>query len=129
MTAYSDDELKKESTAGKANAYPVDDDSNLKEENLKKSFLGGEVKDADAPGMESHGYGGHKFGEDNNTPSGNAPNNPSQNAGDTNAYLARTEPSDEKNDKVNFKSEEQDGEPNYEASGSDQNMSPDEPAD
>ncbi|GAA4918269.1 hypothetical protein [Mucilaginibacter defluvii] len=129
MNAYSDDELKNKNPNSEANAYPVDDDSNLKEENLKKSILGGEVKKADAPGMESHGYGGHAFGEENNTPSGDAPNNPSQNAGYTNAYFARTEPSDEKNDKVNFKSDEQDGEPDYEASRSDKDFTPDEDAD
>ncbi|MCC8409258.1 hypothetical protein LJ707_09960 [Mucilaginibacter sp. UR6-1] len=127
MTAYSDDELKN-NDAAKPNAYPVDDD-NLKEESLKKTFLGGEVKNADAPGMESHGAGGHNFGEENQTPSGDAPNNPSQNAGYTNAYLARTEPSDEKTDKVNFKSDDQDGEHDYESSRSARDVSPDEDAD
>ncbi|MBE9585779.1 hypothetical protein IM792_15085 [Mucilaginibacter sp. JRF] len=127
MNAYSDDELRNDDAA-KPNAYPVDD-NNLKEENLKKSFLGGEVKKADAPGMESHGAGGHKFGEDGSTPPGDAPNNPSQHAGYTNAYFARTEPSDEKTENINFKSDDQDGEPNYEGSRSDKDFTPDEEAD
>ena len=107
MTAYNDE------NDGKPNGYRVEDDHNLKEENLKRTFLGGRMKNADAPGMESHGAGGEKFGEENLTPSGDDKNNPSQYAGYTNAYFKRTEPSDEHPENTNFKSSVQDGEPRY----------------
>jgi ribosomal protein S14 len=104
----------------KPTAYRVEDDDNLEEKDLRRSYLfgkGDEEKSADEPNMEAEGQGGHKFGEDNNTPSGNDQNNPSQNAGNSNAYLGKTEPSDETST-TNFKDPNQLGQPNYsEANG------------
>ncbi|RYZ96942.1 MAG: hypothetical protein EOP47_22815 [Sphingobacteriaceae bacterium] len=99
MNAYNDE------NNDKPNAYRVEDDDNLKEEDLKRTFLGGEMKDANAPGMESHGEGGHKFGENNQTPSGDDKNNPSQYAGNTNEYFRRSEPSQEVTQNNNFKAD------------------------
>jgi hypothetical protein len=99
----------------KPTAYRDDQGKHTKEKDLKRPFLFGDSqqKDRTAPGMEGEGMGGHKFGEDSAPPTGNAPNNPSQNAGDTNAYLSRTRPSEEHPENNNFKVEEQQGEPNY----------------
>src|SRR6218665_915048 len=111
MTAYKDDELNdnlnqsvEDNTEAKPNAYRVEDDNATEEKDLK-GILGGEVKDANAPGMEGEGAGGHKFGEINNTPSGDDKNNPSRNAGYSNGYFARTEPSDEHPENNNFKAD------------------------
>lgn len=119
MTAYNDDNQK-------PTASRVEDDDNLTEEDLKKTFLGGEMKDANAPGMESNSSGGHKFGEENNTPAGDDKNNPSQLVGYTNGYFKRTEPSEEHPENTNFKDAQQDGEPEY---TSKQDTKPDEDAD
>lgn len=99
----------------KPTAYRVEDDDNLEEKDLRRSYLfgkGDEEKGGDEPNMEAEGQGGHRFGEDNITPSGNDRNNPSQNAGNSNAYLAKTEPSDESST-TNFKDPNQLGQPNY----------------
>ncbi|RCH55804.1 hypothetical protein DJ568_03345 [Mucilaginibacter hurinus] len=112
MAAYNDDDHEK------PNAYRVEDDDNLTEENLKKTFLGGEMKDPEQP--EGSGYGGDKFGEENLTTSGDDKNNPSQHAGYSNGYFARTEPSEENPQNNNFKDASQDGEPNYESNKSDE---------
>jgi len=63
--------------------------------------------------MEGQGMGGHKFGEENHPPTGNDPNNPSQNAGTTNAFLAQTDPLEEHPENNNFKVQKQQGEPDY----------------
>ncbi|MBW4890776.1 hypothetical protein KXQ82_13680 [Mucilaginibacter sp. HMF5004] len=87
---------------------------NKVEKDLKRSFLFGDnQKVANTPGMEGQGMGGHKFGEENHPPTGNDPNNPSQNAGSTNAYLAQTRPLEEHPENNNFKVPEQQGEPDY----------------
>ncbi|HTD98345.1 MAG TPA: hypothetical protein VK668_03630 [Mucilaginibacter sp.] len=95
--------------------YRVDDDDNLEEKDLKRSFLfgGSEGKSATAPNMEGQGTGGEKFGQNNLTPSGDDKANPSQNAGNRNAYFKRTEPSEEHPENSNFKAEHQSGTPDY----------------
>jgi len=100
----------------KPNAYQVEDDSNLEEKDLRRTFLfgkGDEEKSGDEPNMESSGTGGQRFGENSETPSGDDKNNPSQNAGYTNEYFRRTEPSDEQPQNNNFKDPNQLGQPNY----------------
>jgi hypothetical protein len=102
------------SEQNKPNVYRDEKTKNQEEKDLKRSFLFGDTsKGANAPGMEGQGMGGHKFGEENHPPTGNDPNNPSQNAGDTNAYLARTKPSEEHPENNNFKVQQQQGEPDY----------------
>lgn len=95
--------------------YRVEDDDNLEEKDLRRSFLFGdsEEKKADEPGMEGKPVGGEKFGENNLTPSGDDKDNPSQNAGNNNGYFKRTEPSEEHPENTNFKSESQSGKPDY----------------
>jgi hypothetical protein len=65
------------------------------------------------PVREGQPMGGQKFGESNNTYAGDDKNNPSQNAGYSNEYFRRTEPSDEHPEESNFKVKEQDGSPDY----------------
>lgn len=95
---------------GKTDAKRVDDAKNLEEKNLKRSFNFGASTE---PVKEGKPMGGHKFGEESHPPTGDDKNNPSQNAGYTNAYLAKTEPSEEYTDNNNFKAPGQEGEPNY----------------
>ncbi|MES2279528.1 MAG: hypothetical protein V4592_26075 [Bacteroidota bacterium] len=64
--------------------------------------------------MEGQPMGGHNFGKQGTTtPTGDDKDNPSRNAGYTNPYFARTEPSDEDTANNNFKAAHQQGEPNY----------------
>jgi hypothetical protein len=81
----------------KPKAYRVDDDDNLEEKDLKRTYLFGnsKVKSMNAPGMEGQGMGGEHFGQNNLTPSGDDKTNPTQNAGYGNAYFKRTQPSEE----------------------------------
>jgi hypothetical protein len=65
------------------------------------------------PVREGEPMGGEKFGESGNTYAGDDKNNPSQNAGYTNEYFRRTEPSDENTEDINFKVPEQEGSPDY----------------
>ncbi|MEO8887254.1 MAG: hypothetical protein ABI367_14405 [Mucilaginibacter sp.] len=65
------------------------------------------------PIREGQPMGGQNFGKNNNTPAGDDKNNPSQNAGYSNAYFARTEPLEEHPEDTNFKAPYQDGEPDY----------------
>ncbi|AMR33027.1 hypothetical protein A0256_17175 [Mucilaginibacter sp. PAMC 26640] len=100
----------------KPSAYEVKDDDNLEEKDLQRSFLfgsGGQEEIGKAKASEGSGSGGEKFGENNNTPSGDDKNNPSQNAGYTNEYFRRTEPSDEHPEHTNFKDPNQSGQSNY----------------
>jgi len=97
-------------------AYEVKDDDNIEEKDLRRTFLfgkGDEEKRGDEPGMEGSPAGGQRFGENSNTPSGDDKNNPSQNAGYTNGYFSRTEPSDEHPENSNFKDANQLGQSNY----------------
>lgn len=65
------------------------------------------------PVREGEPMGGQKFGESGNTYAGDDKNNPSQNAGYTNEYFRRTEPSDENTEDINFKVKDQEGSPDY----------------
>lgn len=96
----------------KPNAWRVDDDKNLKEEQLERNLYGKSENNM-KPVKEGEGMGGHSFGKNNNTPAGDDKNNPSRNAGYANAYFARTEPSEEHPEDNNFKSPDQDGAPDY----------------
>ncbi|MDB5110628.1 MAG: hypothetical protein JWR67_1742 [Mucilaginibacter sp.] len=93
------------------NAYRVDDDKNVEEKDLKRSFLFGSHEEK--TGTEGKEAGGQNFGKNNLTPSGDDKNNPSQNAGYRNEYFRRTEPSEEHPEDSNFKANDQDGLPNY----------------
>lgn len=114
---YNDDEFKNDSdnhseqNPDKPSAYRVDDDNNTEENDLKRSFLFGD--DETQPIREGQPMGGENFGANNVTPSADDKNNPSQNAGYTNAYFRRTEPSEEHPENSNFKSSDQEGSPDY----------------
>jgi len=96
-------------------AWRSDDDDDIEEADLETSFLftTGDVGNLRKPIREGEGYGGQKFGENNLTPAGDDKNNPSQNAGYSNAYFARTEPSEEHPEDSNFTAQNQDNEPDY----------------
>lgn len=65
---------------------------------------------------EGQGVGGHNFGREGSaTPMGDDKDNPSRNAGYSNAYFARVAPSEEDTANNNFKAEHQQGEPDYDA--------------
>lgn len=103
---YPEDELenqRQEPSMGKANAYRVDDDDDTTDESLERSYTD---KDEVKPVREGQPMGGHNFGENNVTPSGNDINNPQQNSGTSNAYLSRNEPSEEHAESNNFKADE-----------------------
>lgn len=92
------------------NATRVADDDNPDEDDLGTGLRGeSEMK----PVREGQPMGGQNFGSNNVTPSANDKNNPSQNAGNTNAYLARTEPSEEHPEDTNFKPASQEGRADY----------------
>jgi len=95
---------KNEENSSRPNAYRVDDDKNLEEKDLKTHYLFGEgkMKSTSDPGMEGQGMGGQKFGRENLTPAGNDEANPSQNAGEDNAYFARRQPAEEHPENSNF---------------------------
>jgi hypothetical protein len=95
----------------KPSASRVDDNDNIEEKDLKRSFVYQE--DKEKVGMEGEPMGGQNFGENNLTPSGDDKNNPSRNGGYSNAYFARTEPAEEHPEDTNFKSPQQDGAPDY----------------
>jgi hypothetical protein len=102
-------------------AYRVEDDDNLEENDLRRSYLfgkGDEEKAGNEPNMEAEGNGGERFGQNSNTPAGDDRNNPSQNAGYSNEYFRRTEPLEEHPEHNNFKDGNQLGQSNYtEATG------------
>ncbi|MBB5394497.1 hypothetical protein [Mucilaginibacter sp. AK015] len=110
MTAYNDN-----NEQDKPRAYRVEDDDNLEEKDLRRTafMFGSEEKTGNEPGMEANGAGGDRFGENSNTPSGDDGNNPSQNAGYSNDYFKRTEPSEEHPENNNFKDPNQLGQSNY----------------
>jgi len=97
---------------GQPNAYRVDDDNNITEKSLERNLFG-KSEDNMKPVREGEAMGGQSFGKNSNTPAGDDKNNPSQNAGYTNAYFARTEPSEEHPEDTNFKVKDQDGMPDY----------------
>ncbi|MGY3213071.1 hypothetical protein [Mucilaginibacter sp. HD30] len=91
-----------------ANAYVVKDEDGVEEKDLKRSYLFGDAETK--PVREGQPMGGESFGENNVTPSGDDENNPSRNAGYSNAYFGRTEPAEEHPENSNFTP---DGENNY----------------
>ena len=93
-------------------AYRVDNDDNLDQKDLERNALI-YSEDKNKPVTEGAGAGGARFGENNLTPAANDKNNPSQYAGNTNAYFDRTEPSEEHPENINFTAPGQDGEPDY----------------
>jgi hypothetical protein len=93
------------------NAYRVDDGENIEEKDLERNLFFGSGEKSHAHPTEGTGEGGQNFGKDNLTPAGDDKNNPSQNAGNGNAYFARTEPSEEHPEDSNFTAEYQDGAP------------------
>lgn len=98
------------------NAYQVNDEDNVEEKDLRRTFLfgkGDEEEKGKANASEGFGSGGQSFGEVSKTPAGDDPNNPSQNAGYSNAYFSRTEPLEEHPENNNFKDANQLGQPNY----------------
>jgi len=97
---------------GKPNAWRVQGDKNLDEGKLERNLYG-KAESNMKPVKEGQAMGGHSFGKNSNTPTGDDKNNPSQNAGYTNAYFARTEPMEEHPEDSNFKAREQDGAPDY----------------
>jgi len=96
-------------------AWRSDDEDDIEEDTLERSFLfnTGGTAELHKPVREGEGAGGHNFGKNNLTPAGDDKNNPSQNAGYSNAYFARTEPSEEHPEDSNFTAKNQDGEPDY----------------
>ncbi|MDR6941098.1 hypothetical protein [Mucilaginibacter pocheonensis] len=112
---YDDDKDQQEQTSNKPNAYRVDDDSDLTEEDLQHGYPTSkdDMKKQDAPGMESRGMGGQSFGSNNITPSGDDKANPSQTAGYTNEYFRRTQPAEEHPENSNFTDPNQAGQSNY----------------
>jgi hypothetical protein len=92
--------------------YRADNGTELDEKHLTRIFLFGKGKNPANP-TEGKGFGGQKFGQENNTPAGNDKNNPTQMAGHTNAYFNRNEPSEEHPEDSNFTTPYQDGEPDY----------------
>ena len=97
----------------KPSAYRIEDDGDLEEKDLEKNFLFAGHDETNKPVREGTGAGGESFGQDNNTPSGNDKNNPTQYAGNTNSYFARTEPSEEHPEDSNFTAKDQDGSRDY----------------
>jgi hypothetical protein len=84
-----------------ANAYRVNDETDeVTEKDLKRTYLFGDAEMK--PVGEGQPMGGENFGENNITPSGDDENNPSRNAGYSNAYFARTEPMQEHPENSNF---------------------------
>jgi hypothetical protein len=100
----------------KPNAWRVDNEDNLAEDNLKRSLTGEPDRNRV---MEGKPMGGQNFGKNNVTPAGDDKNNPSQNAGYNNPYFARTQPSEEHPEDNNFKSPGQQGRPDYTMAQSD----------
>lgn len=99
---------------GRAGGYRVENDnSGIQEKDLRRSPILGQGQMQDV--HEGQPMGGHKFQQDGNpTPTGDDPANPSRNAGYSNAYFARTAPSEEYPENNNFKAAHQQGAPNYE---------------
>ena len=109
----SENEAAEKKKPDKPNAYRVDDDKNLEEKDLKRTYLFGhaKMKSVDDPGMEGQGMGGQSFGENNLTPAGSDEANPPQNAGEGNAYFRRTQPAEEHPEDENFIARDQEGGP------------------
>jgi hypothetical protein len=111
----NDDHNPEQYDNNKPNAYRVDDNDNLTEEDLQHGYPTSkdDMKSPDDPGMEGKGMGGENFGQNNLTPSGNDKANPSQTTGNNNAYFARTQPAEEHPENSNFTDPNQAGQSNY----------------
>src|ERR1700761_2313484 len=96
----NDQEDQPQQEQNKPGGYRVADD-NIEEKQLHRNFLFGD--DKTKPVKEGTPMGGENFGKNNVTPAGDDKNNPSQNAGYSNAYFRRTEPSEEHPENSNFK--------------------------
>ena len=90
---YKEDEIK-------------NDRDNHSEENKKS-------ENQASPIREGQPMGGQNFGSNNVTPAGDDKNNPSQNAGYSNAYFRRTEPAEEHTESNNFRPQDQEGRSDY----------------
>lgn len=112
---FQNDDHNPEHHDNKPNAYRVDDDDNLTEEDLQHGYPASkdDMKKQDAPGMEGHPMGGENFGQNNLTSSGDDKANPSQMAGNNNAYFGRTQPAEEHPENSNFTDPNQAGQSNY----------------
>ena len=123
---FVDDRDDRQQTGNKTqpNAYLADDGDGVGQKDLEKTYLFGKGNNPANP-TEGKGSGGENFGQENNTPAGDDKNNPSQNAGYTNKYFARNEPSEEHPEDSNFTAKNQEGTPNY--SKAQPNASGDEP--
>jgi hypothetical protein len=116
----------------KPNAYRVDDDDNLTEDDLQHGFPASknDMKKQDAPGMEGHGMGGQNFGENSLTPSGDDEANPLLNAAYINAHFKQTQPAEEHLESNHFKDPDQLGQLNDNAAAvAAANRRPDEGSD
>jgi hypothetical protein len=111
-TYLDDAEQHSDNNSDKPNAWRVEDDKNLNQEKLERNLYGKSEQNM-KPVTEGQGMGGHNFGKNNNTFAGNDKNNPSQYAGNTNAYFDRVEPLEEHTENTNFKVQSQEGEPDY----------------
>lgn len=85
------------------------------------------LQELQKPIREGQPMGGQSFGKNNNTPSGDDKNNPSENAGYANPYFRRTEPSEEHPEDTNFRSPDQEGAPNYDKAQPYSNMATEDP--
>lgn len=112
----------------KPNAYRVDDDDNLTEDDLQHGFPASknDMKKQDAPGMEGHGMGGQNFGENSLTPSGDDEANPLLTAAYINAHFKQTQPAEEHLENNHFNDPDQLGQLNDDAAA---NRRPDEGGD
>ncbi|MFD0748850.1 hypothetical protein ACFQZS_01770 [Mucilaginibacter calamicampi] len=99
--------IEKPADNGTPNAYVVKDDAGVEEKNLQRSYLFGDAEMK--PVREGQPMGGESFGENNVTPAGDDKNNPSQNAGYSNAYFGRTEPAEEHPENSNFTTDGENG--------------------
>src|ERR1700744_6390612 len=111
--AYLDGEDNLQATTnGKPNAWRIQGDKNIEEKTLERNLYGNS-RDNMNPVKEGQAMGRHSFGKSNTSFAGNDKNNPSQYAGNTNPYFDRTEPMEEHPEHNNFKSSQQQGEPDY----------------
>jgi len=103
------------------NAWRVEEGDNVTEEDLERHVYN-ETENINRTVKEGQPMGGQNFGQNNLTPAGDDKNNPSQNAGYSNAYFARTEPSEEHPEDSNFKVKDQEGRPEYSRSQPNSNL-------
>ena len=95
----------------KPGTWSIEEGDELTEDDLQLElfFDGDEVR----PVREGQPMGGQNFGRNNVTTSANDKNNPSQYAGNHNAYFNRTEPMEEHPENSNLRVQDQLGLPDY----------------